>query len=390
MITGWFMTVTLALNTVGAASIPDAAPGSSDAPPFTIVHLSPAPYPNGVSDEQGYARRLAERTRFLLDRCIQTEELAARLRLRIAAVNWMLAAECEPPMSRWLHRISRESDSERVAQLTKSCIEQLATARTELEQYAGGAETDAAEAEELGATIELLETYARTFEACFRGGESPGGIVGSRVTTRLARYLEDDRPEVAASALLWQAAVYGHRDRIDRALLTLPLATEPPQRETLRYDFFARLMRCRFLTEQDRFAAAWALLLQLEEHAREWFSSVSARDEAVRSAVLQKIALCDAWIAALDSSTQTDAIEWCKEMRKRFVDEHFREKTDQTLMRLNAAAPIVVDIPEPTEDAIPDESRTGDAQTAPDATPVELETPEQQNPDHQPETPPDK
>jgi hypothetical protein len=90
----------------------------------------------------------------------------------------------------------------------------------------------------------------------------------------LARLRESPEKTVAACARCWQAFAWGRAGRIDRAMRVLPPATQPPKTDP--YDFFSRLLRCRLLADQEQFAAAAALLIQIRASCDRWYDGQNA------------------------------------------------------------------------------------------------------------------
>lgn len=336
------------LASVGAAAVAfnQENPVTDESVGAPAVRLSPAPYPDSVSDETEYARWLFRRSNDLLRAAEDADDPRARVELGVAGVNWMLAAECEPPMSRWLHDIGLASDETFVLELTQRSLMALAAAREDLDRYAALDEAEPELVEDSRSHLDLLETFARALNARMLPAGVDNNEKRRQAASALSTYVEDDRSKVAAAALLWQVALYRHGDRIDRALRLLPLAVDRPQRDTLNYDFFLRLMRCEYLRRRDSNATAWGLLLLLEERSREWFPTGRQREEAARATVLAKLAVCDAWSRSGDDDERERTGSWCREHTTRLRDDYFRSDTDPTVLRLATAVPFLVDIPE--------------------------------------------
>lgn len=316
----------------------------SSAAPDRIAHLSAAPYPESVTREIEYAKWLEDKTRRLLAAAGRGAPLRERIELRLAAVNWMLATQSEPPMSRLLQQLTAPGDRVFMAGLMQRALTETAIARTDLERLDESPDRDVELISLLGDSIDTLECFGQALRVCAARGANADEA--RRIAAELSFYLEDDRPEVAASALIWQAVLYEKSDRMDRALRSLPLALTPTHADTIEYDFLARMLRCRYLAKRGSFATAWSLILLLEERSRDWFSVQSRRNEATNSAVLAKLALCDAWIEASDGSARERTRDWCRINDARLRKEYLSSRADGAMLRLATAAPIVVDIPE--------------------------------------------
>lgn len=339
----WVLSIALAASVEGAS--PAGAPNHSADAPDRIAHLSAAPYPETVTRESEYAQWLENRTRLLLDAAGGDAPLQKRIELRLAAVNWMLATQSEPPMSRLLQQISVPSDGPFMASLMQRALTETAIARTDLKRLDESPDRDDELIAQFTDAIDTLECFGQALRICAAQGAGPDEA--RRIAADLSFYLEDDRPEVAAAALVWQAALYKKSDRLDRAMRSLPLALTPTHAETIGYDFFARMLRCRYLADRGAFATAWSLMLLLEERSRDWFTTQSRRNEATNSAVLAKLTLCDAWIEASQGPARERTQDWCRANGTRLREEYFSSRTDGALLRLTTAAPIIVDIPDP-------------------------------------------
>lgn len=331
--------------------------------PLPMTHLSTNPYPEEVADETAYTRWLSHRSAGLRRAAEQAVDPRERVELSLAALNWALAAECEPPMSRMLQGISLDSDGAFLEQLTQRCLGELEALRGDVKRYVQDPDHDAEAAGQFRASMDTLECFARVLHACAAPDQSNGATeVYSQAARSLSAYIEDERSDVAAAALLWQAVLYGRGGRIDRALRLLPLVSEPLRRDTMRYDFFARLLRCQDLTQRGSYAAAWNLLLTLEERARDEFGTAATQAEAARSAILAKLAICDLWPEGAPQVERQETKSWCDSIVARLTSEYFGAGENGGLLRLATAAPIIVNIPDP-DDLPPTPSQATPQQT---------------------------
>ncbi len=353
MFTAWIAFLSLTVLAPDEPPSPPSTPRGIEKP---IVQLSTADLPDGIEDEQAYAKWLADRTAALLDAADKTDDPRKRLEARLAASNWMLAAECEPPMSQWLHGIDPGPNGARVGELARRALGHLAIARTDSERYTEQDDYDGEAAFAFETAIETLEAFADALQACVMETADEKAEKSRRAARRLSEYLEDDRPQVAAAAVLWQGVLYGRADRLDRAMRMLPRSAAPPARETLRYSFFAKLLRCKYLAGRGSYATAWRLLLTLEEGSQEWFEDVRLRTEAGRSAMLMKFEICQLWSGAGDDEANRATRAWCDEILAGIREEHFPAGADGGLMRLATAAPMLVPMPDdqPGADPHPD------------------------------------
>jgi hypothetical protein len=271
-----------------------------------------------------------------------------------------------------LQGLALPEDSRRVLALADECVRELDLARTRIEETDEDAEAAAPDAAALAASIDILQAFAEAFHAfALPADDDKAAEAGRQAARALSLYLEDERPKVARAALLWQAVLYGRSDRPNRAIRLLPLVTEEPRREALRYDFFTRLLRCRLLVHRRSFAAAWTLALHLESRSYDWFGEHALRTAASRSVQLVKLRICEEWPDAVAQDERQGTVEWCEAITSRLHNEHF---DDGGVMRLESAAPIVADIPDPTELEAARASPPEDA-ASPDATETPSEAP---------------
>ena len=344
---------TLAQDAGAAGSSPpalsaDKAP--ADRPPVAtpFAHLTSRPYPEDVADETAYAHWLSQRAQRIRDAAGRTDDPRESIQLTLAALNWVLAAECEPPMSRLLHGINGDSDLLLVGRLAHQCLTDLETLRNELKEYARNPEHDAEAAAGFQASIDTLDCFAQALNACVApDGDDGADVLYRQAASALSAYLEDERPNVAAAALLFKAVLYGRAGRIDRAMRLLAAATEPLRSDTVHYDFFARLLRCEYLTRRGGYATAWTLLLSIEERSEDWFGTVRTRTEAARAAILARLRICNVWPPAVPEVEREETTSWCDSITKRLYAEYFGDEGNGAVIRLTTAAPVIVDIPDP-------------------------------------------
>ncbi len=165
-----------------------------------------------------------------------------------------------------------------------------------------------------------------------------------RAASRLAVLLEDDRPQVAAAAALWQASLRARESDPSRAMSVLGLVLSRPRQGTLPFAFFARLLRCRILASRGGHAVALALLTQLEDRSDIWMAREADRTNALRAITLVEIQVLRDWYARLPGPPDSPQRQWCVDRVKTLIDEHFSED-GSTVFRLTAAIPIVA-VPE--------------------------------------------
>jgi len=351
MVVVCFLNVATMLTAVAAGS-----PGNSSESGSEYVYLAAGPYPEGVADEAAYVAWMAQRTQVLSEAAERWEDALQRIELRLAAVNWMLAAECEPAMSRYLQRLDTESDRSEVEQLTQRCLAELAAAREAIARHRTDVEADSEAAAKMGSSIDVLAAFAEALRVCVETADAGQFHEDVRQAIRaLSPYVESERVDVASAAELWQAVLYRRADRLDRALRLLPFTGEAIRGDAVRYDFFAKLLRCEYVREGGAYSTAWAMLLDLEERAQDWFSSAAARGQAAQSAVWGRVRICAHWPQA--SSEPDSTAKWCESATERLRATHFGGGSGEGLLRLDYAVPLIVEIRDPGE-LIPAESPT--------------------------------
>ncbi|MEE9293924.1 MAG: hypothetical protein V3W34_03020 [Phycisphaerae bacterium] len=368
------------LSVIVAASWTPAAPGADESPHPPTIHLSTGIFPAEVADEQAYTMWLADRAQQLMEAAGTAEESKQRIKLRLAAINWVLASQCEPPMSRRLQHIGTPHDRELVKELTRQGLKELEVVRAELERFTAPLEHDQDAADGFESSIELLASFAEALHACVTQASEPdAGTIYRKAALKLSVYLEDDRRQVAAAARLWQGVLYGKAERIDRSLRLLPLPSEPTGHHALRYDFFARLLRCRHLARRQAFAAAWSLLLTLEERSQEWFVTLRSRSEAGRATALARLELCTGWSNHREGPSRQATKAWCDELTAQMRDTYLPPDGEHSVTRLAAAAPTIMEIPDLDAAADTSTGQVPDTSTEPQPTPEVGAKPEDQS-----------
>jgi len=357
----------------------------NDAP--IVSHLATTPYPDGVTDEEQYAQWLARHSIQLQEAAAKTENPRRKIEVGLIALNFVLATECEPAMSRFINGIEREDDAHLVAKLTQQSAANIESLRKAVVNYKALDDHDAEAVEKFNVSIDTLAAFSDVLHAIVNPDHSSESVDARRLAgIGLAEYLEDERPAVAVTALLWQSVLYGREGRIDRALRSLPKVTESLHQAVIAFDFFARLLRCRYVKSRGSYATGWALLLTLEERARDWFPSGPERDEAIRSAVFEKISICQSWPDAATNNERERVQSWCDTTSAELRSEHFGSTPQPTLLRLPWAAPIVVDITDPAK-SVPETPDPSEINATPAGSETDKTTHEEQVTDPDPKTP---
>lgn len=353
-------------------------PGETPAPPVVLqeedLHLPGLPPVRlaaipGFDDDPAYMRSIAIRAEELAVRAGQsTDDLARRTDLLLAAANLILAHELEPPCIRRLLGIADEKG----AQGGKECRAALdrsdgllAKAEASIKELRGGTH-DLPNAgkpvhagtpvyagkpgdgwlEESSERLETLQAFSLAFRAYLVPvGGKEAAREARRAASRLAPLLEHPSRAVAAAARLWQACLR-HRDEDPaRALSALEFALVDPSPESMPYAFFGRLLRCRSLAKHGGFAAALALLMQIEERCTDWLADSEGTEDAMRAAQLVRMQIMADWHRHLSGAQRVSQRRWCVEHIATLSQEAFGDAGD-VVLRLSRAIPIVAPIPE--------------------------------------------
>ena len=254
--------------------------------------LSPASYPEGVSDEPGYAKYLAVRTVALEGDAAGSVSPVTRAQLLLALANHMLAAESDAAATALLLGQATDAQIRRLHGLAEGALERIDAAKKRLDEVTDAQDPDAASAgavDELRSAASTLDGLARVISAVTAapGPDRARGV--KRAVVRLAGILESENQEAEAAARLWQAISLDAIDDTDATLAALDFALARPK--SLPYDFFGRLLRCRTLARRGAHDVAIGLALQIEERCGDWFRDPASAGEARRTASVVRAAI---------------------------------------------------------------------------------------------------
>jgi hypothetical protein len=235
-----------------------------------------------------------------------------RAAARLALANWILAVPTAKPATKWLLNMAGDKDRKALASAAADAEKLIKEARL-LYKKPPTTTTSAPttrkfdEMAGLSPAERKLETVANQLTpfvgvmATAAGSPNMSKEKAERsVAARaLAPLREVDNPELAASALMWQAFIWNLAGRDGRSTVSLPSATVPPEQPS--YDFISRMIRLQILTDNDQFAAALAMAAKVRANCDEWFSKESP--EKVRSrerlAALVQCSVGNQWMLAL-------------------------------------------------------------------------------------------
>jgi hypothetical protein len=315
--------------------------------PIPSLRLTPI---EGFADDESYTRSISSQAEELATRARQTDDLPTRVDLLLASANLLLGHAVEPACSARLLGMTVQ-----IPPLTdetlKAAFDRVDTVLVEADSALDAAgelpEPPDDWITQASDRLTLLGAFAHALRAYLIGGsEADAADADRRAASRLSPLREDRRPRVSAAATLWQAALRARGPESSRAMSGLNLVLSRPRIDTLPYSFFARLLRCRIIADRGGYAAAAALLTQLEERVASWFVRESERNDALRAISLARFNLYAQWRDTLASPENEKQRNWCTVRMQTIAAERFSVEED-TLFRLAATIPII---------AMPDEA----------------------------------
>ncbi|MFQ5590165.1 MAG: hypothetical protein ACE5HE_03285 [Phycisphaerae bacterium] len=338
------------LPALAAASADEVKPVAADvaaAVPSGSLDVRLAPI-EGFSDDAAYIQSVSARAAELALQAEATTDQATRTDLFLAAANVILARELEPACVGKLLGFEATQLSQSEADI-RAALERadamLVQADASLEAVRELSDPPMDWVSEAEPRLRTLGAFAHASAAYLLPGDGPEAAdAADRAAARLAGLLEDTRPQVAAAAALWQASLKAQQDDSSRAMAVLGLVLSRPREGTMPFAFFARLLRCRILASRGGYAAALALLTQLEERCDSWFRSEQDRVSALQAIAYVTVRTLRAWQDDLSGPADEVPRRWCADRADALVKAHF-EGGHANVLRLGAAVPIVA-VPE--------------------------------------------
>ncbi len=153
--------------------------------------------------------------------------------------------------------------------------------------------------------VSMLRAFAEIFAAFGKAdGTSTSRMAIQDACNKLALYQNDDDHGIAESVRFWRAVAYRQARRPERALQLLRPILEIP--EFRRLGFWARLERCRSLSDAGRHSAGIALCLRIKARVPKWFdgASVETYTKATDTVRFIHIELLRSWERALRDAGQ--------------------------------------------------------------------------------------
>jgi len=230
----------------------------------------------------------------------------------LAAANWLVGVPTSRAAVRWLAGMERPQDLTLLASRADQAAEHLDRGRAALKSVGQTTGADAARISELKLAAESLEPFIKLFAAA--DGEETDTerrSAFSEAALGLAMARESENPDLSACALLWQSFAWECAGRRERAMLSLPGALTQPVQPS--FDFLSRLLRCRLVAEDERYAAAFALVSRVRASCDQWFPKEPPDQLAARRRLVAVVQyeIGRSWLKQLtgrDSKTAADEV----------------------------------------------------------------------------------
>jgi len=316
------------------------------------LSFRPAPH-DGFETDDAFLQEMGARVDALIERAKAASPQRDRIDLWLATANLILASQLEPSCSRVLLGIDLDHVKERRAEdhaVLDRASKLLDEARTALKDFMAAPENDDDFVMIRQQRLDMLSAFHNAIHAYLLNEDGEEVMQKRRdAASELSAFMEDPDRHLVDAAQLWHALL--RRSETDRrAILALldPVVSEAAQ-PVSSHELFGRLMRCELIAERGGFAAALALLIQLEERAHVWQFAGADREDAIRLIAHRQIRILEQWKAALTADNSDRERTWCDDQVQSLMGEHFIES--RQLLRLGLAIPIICsdpDVPEAT------------------------------------------
>jgi hypothetical protein len=90
--------------------------------------------------------------------------------------------------------------------------------------------------------------------------------------------------------------------------------------------------------------AALALLMQMEERCREWFTLPAEEEEALASVTMMELLVLRSWFDALSPTDHAAERTWCAERATKLIQDRLTGE-ERAMMRLSPVVPMLVPPP---------------------------------------------
>jgi hypothetical protein len=321
-------------------------PPTLDSPPaMPEVDLEPLGGEPGA-DDAAFHKAFQQIASELSEKAKNAAEATKKVELQLAAVNVLLSEYLEPPCSRRLYGLEAKVSAEQLSSQF-ALVDRMITETAEWLGEASGFEGLTEDwLPQTTAKLEALKAFDQALRAYLKVPKDEEQQQDPRdAASRLSRLLESEDRNVVAAATLWHAILRSRGGNARRGIEVLDYALTDLPHLTLRYAFFARLLRCQFLAADGKHSTALALLLQVEERCFDWFAKPEERELAINATAYIQLRILQDWHARLAPEQYPEEREWCADRMISIISDRFREDSTP-LLRLRQAIPTIAETPE--------------------------------------------
>jgi len=308
------------------------------------------PLIEGFDDQASYRQSITDRLKDLQNRTNKMKDDELRVKLLLAQANYILAYEVEPACTYKLLQLQNQPELDIQPQQLQAAFDRADRAihqATEIINKIPEPEPDDDHENQISMrkSLDILQAFARAQRVYLLQDTEHTQSETRRAASGLSALVEMDHPKIASAATFWQSCIR-NRERDHKAVLSrLEYALAHVQKSTMPFSFFARLLRCRILADQGGVPLSLSLLLQMEEHSREWFFDATQFDPIYRSIALARIQTLRAWHEQLSEKNHTEERQWCLKQIQQLLESRF-DSDNPIVVRLWPAIPIVTPITE--------------------------------------------
>lgn len=312
----------------------------------------------GFDDIESYDQSMFDRLTAIKNRIDETKDLNARIRLRLAEANHILAYLLEPACTTKLLRIDAPIPGARTPQVQQHferADRALEQADQSLKLLVDSQENPDIPPDEdvrqFQSSLGILRAFARAQRAYLLEDAEDPKREARRAATGLSALVEHNDAQIKSAALFWQGCLRGMEDDPSSALSRLDYALQNISKSTLPFSYYSRILRCNILADHGSYTLTLSLLLQMQElsrttdHGRSWFFDPASRQQSSQTISLLRIQTLHAWHEKLDEKTHEKERGWCAKQMQQLIDSQFDGK-ENYVMRLLPAIPIIAPVPE--------------------------------------------
>jgi hypothetical protein len=312
------------------------------------VYLAPQRFELANSAPLPVAGYIDAQRQWLAAQIDDASDPGKKMAARLTAANWELAAAAATPVSYILLGFEAPTHRDQLRELTQAANQHFRQVDEQLEA-AGDLPDDQADA--LALHLMRLRAFAQILAALAESADVDADADADAeksiddMLTATAILLEDSRPDVVATAELYQGFLLGRAGRSERALKILKWATAGVAPGTTEFAVMGKLVRLRLLNASGMTDAAWALSLRLGEQLPDWISSKPVIAEARAGLALLRL---DTMTQARDrakTAGNEDESKWLTDRIQSLDEELFSENPPaEGLFRLSFAVPMLTKI----------------------------------------------